>query len=267
MNTTWEVITPELAKRYLEHNIGNRPIDMVLVKAFAEDMKNGRWLPTTDDIGFDVNGRCINGQHRLTACVLGGVPFSVGVKRNLPEQSFTVIDKGRRRSLAQTLQLMGLSSAHNIVAIWHMHLYYVNSGDKALNMHIIKTFSDAEKQEQILANNDRLQNTWSKVASAYKKYGLITPGILGGLHFTVSRTMPKQADEFVERLGSGVDLEVNDPILILRNRLTRRADERNKERHEVLMAYYAKVWNAFVTGTPMRQIKWMRSELFPALIR
>ena len=54
-SVTIELITPEVAARYLERNVGNRPISMNQVYNFARLMEEGKWHFNGDAIRFDTN--------------------------------------------------------------------------------------------------------------------------------------------------------------------------------------------------------------------
>lgn len=71
-----EIITPELAKKYLGGNEGNRKIRPQVVAAYMADMLNGNWNDSPDivtPIMISREGRLIDGQHRLTAVSMTGL--------------------------------------------------------------------------------------------------------------------------------------------------------------------------------------------------
>jgi hypothetical protein len=78
------MVTPELAKQWLEANTHNRPLSEELVIAYMVDMLDGRWQYNGDAIRFDHTGRLIDGQHRLHACIEAGVPFETDSSRAGP---------------------------------------------------------------------------------------------------------------------------------------------------------------------------------------
>lgn len=69
------LITPEVANRMLDRNTGNRSIRASVARRYAEEMKRGSWRETGDPIRVSVNGNLIDGQHRLHAITLSGVPL------------------------------------------------------------------------------------------------------------------------------------------------------------------------------------------------
>jgi len=88
-----ETITPETARRYLDASTGNRPLRASKIESLSERLRSGAWIIGDQAITFDVNGRLINGHHRLTACVATGVPFKTFVTRGLPPESYYIIDE------------------------------------------------------------------------------------------------------------------------------------------------------------------------------
>lgn len=58
-------VTPEMAAKWLEGNVLNRPLKQAHVDRLAREMAAGRWRLTHQGIAFDVSGCLIDGQHRL----------------------------------------------------------------------------------------------------------------------------------------------------------------------------------------------------------
>ena len=83
LTVTVEDITPEQAASYLENNAKHRPIKQKKVDAYVSEMVNGQWQLNGKSIIFDSNGRLMNGQHRLSACVQSGVTLRILVGRGV----------------------------------------------------------------------------------------------------------------------------------------------------------------------------------------
>jgi hypothetical protein len=73
----WMTVTPDQALKWLEDtNTNNRSVRDIHVQRLASDMKNGKWRGFNGEaIRFDSLGRLVDGQHRLWACTVAGVPF------------------------------------------------------------------------------------------------------------------------------------------------------------------------------------------------
>lgn len=103
-----ELVTPEKASNYLAQNFDeNRTKSKLWVKELVKEMKNDLFRLSVDAIGFDVNGRLINGQHRLTAVIESGRPQQFIVARNLQPETAQLIDVGKKRTMAQRITIGG----------------------------------------------------------------------------------------------------------------------------------------------------------------
>lgn len=93
-----EWITPEIAKVFLEGNEINRNISKKGCGGIVRDLKNGLWdIGATPEITFDVTGRLLDGQYRLTAIIESGVPAALTVHRGAPIGTH-IFDVGTKRS-------------------------------------------------------------------------------------------------------------------------------------------------------------------------
>lgn len=99
------MMTPEIAQQLLDNRAPNRGIRSSTVKRYLRDIEGGRWLLSPQCILIDTQGRLIDGQHRLSAIVAGGVPVPVVVCVNVPDGVFGVIDEGTKRSSADVLRI------------------------------------------------------------------------------------------------------------------------------------------------------------------
>lgn len=107
MNSEIMVITPEMASEWLKNNPNNRPINMRDVTAMINTIKAGRFVLTHQGIAFDEDGRLIDGQHRLTAIALAGIPVTMMVSTNVPRQNMTAVDAGRGRNKVDRDTIIG----------------------------------------------------------------------------------------------------------------------------------------------------------------
>ena len=104
-----ETITPEIARRLLDTQIVNRRLNPGRVNTYANDMKNGRWTESPEPICINQNGQLNNGQHRLQAVIVSGMPVVMSVAYDVPDEA--VLDRGLPRSLGDSLYMRGLIDA------------------------------------------------------------------------------------------------------------------------------------------------------------
>lgn len=107
IETRWELVTPPMAESYLKANTRNRRMIDDLAKRYAMDLKQGQWSITHQGVAFSVSGALVDGQHRLAAIIIAGVPSWLLVTRGLSEDSIEVLDRGAARNLVHVMQIMG----------------------------------------------------------------------------------------------------------------------------------------------------------------
>lgn len=121
----WLVVTPELAQKWLTNNVRNRSIREDVVRAYARDMVNGRWVYTHQGLAFNDKDELIDGQHRLRAVILANVEVRMMVTFGLPAEieghemtTMDAVDRGATRSVADQLKIQhGLKNGSVIASI------------------------------------------------------------------------------------------------------------------------------------------------------
>lgn len=69
MRVNAELVTPEMATRWLQGMAPNRKLKRSQVDELKASMLGGQWVQNGDTIKFGKDGRLIDGQARLTALV------------------------------------------------------------------------------------------------------------------------------------------------------------------------------------------------------
>ena len=113
-------IMPESAEELLRRNLpgANRKASLSTIIYYAHQMKAGEWPLTGQPLIFDADGKLVDGQHRLWACLLAGVPFTTFVVTDIPTNPrlFAYIDNSRSRSPANALQTAGFNGVSSTIA-------------------------------------------------------------------------------------------------------------------------------------------------------
>lgn len=105
ISSSIEMITPALARLYLDKNTRNRPIKSTVVSRYALEMKEGNWEFTHQGIAFDSEGVLLDGQHRLEAIMLSGSSVPMLVTRGIKSESQLIMDDHAKRNTADALSL------------------------------------------------------------------------------------------------------------------------------------------------------------------
>lgn len=123
-----EFVTPEMAKKYLEKNIPNRPFSAAHAASLSRDIKAGKWQLTHQGIAFDENGFLIDGQHRLNAIILAGVGIYMFVTRQLSAGAKLNVDNHKARKPSHSLSIArGTRITDDRIAIIKAAIAYCNN--------------------------------------------------------------------------------------------------------------------------------------------
>ena len=260
MNVNLMTITPEWAQKTLdEKNTGNRPMNKSHVKALAKEMLRGTWKVNGDTICLN-GSKLIDGQHRLAAVALSGVPITSLVVEGLPSDVFDTKDVGKRRSAADTLGTRGEQNACRLAASLVMIDRYVTC-----RMGRSVEYSNTEIEELL----EKYPEARNSVQTSTATKGLIFPSVLDACHYLFSRKDPELADEFVAKVLRGTGLEEGTPWYVLRERLVSNSLSKAKLSRTYMMALCIKAWNHARAGNKVKALRWREDgkavESFPVV--
>lgn len=109
------LVTPEVARKWLDFNWDNRHCSDGFVKQYVETMKRDEWVTTTHGVSLGVaDGKpvLLDGQTRLAAVVHSGMAVALCVAyypdEDLSTSAREAFDRGRQRSLCDVATLSGV---------------------------------------------------------------------------------------------------------------------------------------------------------------
>ncbi len=105
MKTEIVMVTPTLAKKWLERNVENRDIRPSVVAGLAAAIQRGEWVLSHQGIAFSKSGWLIDGQHRLLAIVEANRSVQMTVTHDVDDEAFKVMDIGVKRSVSDVLHI------------------------------------------------------------------------------------------------------------------------------------------------------------------
>lgn len=207
MKSQIELVTPAKAREMLESNTNNRRVRVAWVSNLATMIQNGEWIVTHQGVAFDVNGRLVDGQHRLMAIVQANKPVKVMVSRGLPSETYKYVDGGRPRTYSDRTTLME-DPRDNVIANKLVWAYLCS----AKQMHSNITISLIEDTYLELADGiSEMIPFWRKAVRR------ITISHVGAAIAVMCIKHPNEGKEFAHKLTSGTQLESTSPVLNLRN--------------------------------------------------
>jgi hypothetical protein len=130
-------VTPELATKWLANPARNRtvgPTGLRNVHRYARDMISDRWKQTYEPVRFDVEGKLMDGQHRMLAVIEAKRPVEFLVVKGLDGGVITCIDVGLIRKVAQILQIEGFENTFKMASCIAMVDSILNGGRRTLSV-------------------------------------------------------------------------------------------------------------------------------------
>jgi hypothetical protein len=259
------LIGPSEAKFLLKFNVRNRKMKDYHLNALSNDMSTrsnwnpdkSPWIYNAQSIEFDVNGNQINGQNRLTSIVKTGKIIPMKLFINVNSEAFKVYDTGANKNATSVLSKLGVKNPAMIAKTTKM--YNAHKTGKGFSENVVK-------QSRRSMSNEDVYNTYMtdsmivksvKFAKKYTKgFGkVLSSSDVSGFHRILSEKSQEDADEFIEKLCTGLGLESGSPILALRKRLIKHKNDENyhlTSKNISLLVRHA--WNKFRRGEKIKHL-------------
>lgn len=254
-------VTPAMAREWLGSQMRNRRIKAGNVKRWAQDMREGRFNATVQPLIFDVNGRLIDGQNRLTALIEADVSLPLWVAVGVPSDDRARVDLGTPRSAADVLSIEGIEITHrnHVVAMARMAMGYETVPHLVWGATSV-TASVPELVAEVTKHLPLYQGavTYSTAVQALSLGGgaWLTPTAHGTLSVLVAwhSASAELWEEYHAGIATGAGMSIGDPRLTLRNSRVPGALAAGTWRRQAQLMASIKVWNAWVRGERLSKI-------------
>lgn len=249
-------VNPQKAEAWLATNIANnRRISRGRVKLYASDMIAGRWHGDNGEtIKFDVNGRLIDGQHRLLAVVESGRSVDMLVFEGVDPDSVHTIDQGRARSANDMLVMNGEANSRVLSASAKITLNYLDGLGP----------NRAQSTPAVIAFTNEFAGLRAYAGECQKLFGQMPPSPVAAVCFLASAdgTRVDQIKSFIEGLASGANLPEGDPRLAFRQAIQSMKSRTHHTKsldQTFVFQLAARSWNNYVDGRTLTQTRFSRS--------
>ncbi len=258
-----ETITPERAVQLLENNPSNRRIRQTRVNLYAEAIRNGQWRITGETIKVG-NGKLIDGQHRLWACIEAGVPFDTYIVYGVEDDAMTYIDSGLPRSMSDVIDLGGFDYTTHRAAVARLLIGWESGTMQNTNKWAL-TATRGAILDVVRDRHDEMGNAIRTAFNVHKYVGGQI-GPIAAFLVKINEIDPAKATEFTERWVNGDMLAADDPIRALRRWVTSRTITKKRTTTTESLTAMSKAWNAFVEGGTIKKMIIKVKEPVPTLV-
>jgi hypothetical protein len=247
MRIKQENISPNLASEILAKQAKNRTMRATHIKRLAGDMIAGRWEDNGETIKIDVEGKLIDGQHRLKAIIKSGVTLPLFVARDVPKGVIHTVDTGATRGVADALKIADYHAPTLLAAAARQVMRYHENGVVDPG-RMPKAVSSSEAIAFIEAH-PRINEG---ISLTYSERHFLSPAYFAALYAMIEESWEPKFFSFFDKAAKGVGIEEGCPTMYLRNDIIKMR-ERNEMRKTGQVFYvFIRYWNTFTKGTSLR---------------
>src|SRR6266436_233722 len=191
-------ITAAIAETVLrDFNRNNRPAKPSKIKQFASDMAAGNWPLTGDTIKFSTDGRLLDGQNRLKACVKCAIAFRTHVAFGIEDEAFVRLDQGRNRTGSDALVIAGYQNTAALSsAVRWAHLIETGRAKQR------DSYTPAETLRLLRERYSDLPSFVSQARSIYSTTGQPI-SLITAILYLFNKANPTKATEFAAAWEAG----------------------------------------------------------------
>lgn len=249
----WREFSPEECRRIvMDHNPNNRTLSEAVSSGYAREMREGRWDEHNGQtIVMTPGGDIIDGQHRMWAAVLAGLPLRTFVVTTRSERAFATLDQHSRRTAAAVCQMAGIAPGDTYRAVAAARIVLACRRfvlPKSSGCQYAKTKFSAAYLLDMIPHMEGLE---PMLDIATKDRAVPTPlvGVCAWL-YEHNRT---KATEFAHGTMSGANLAADDARFHLRNRVF--MDPLVRRERNLVVAFSLHAWNRWTKGESVAQLK------------
>ena len=245
-----KTITPAVAQAMLQTSaeLGaiNRKLNNRHVELYANEIRANRWKLNGDAIRLDADGRILDGQHRLHACVLAGIPFQTIVMTGVEADTFDTMDCGRVRTTSQVLQLADVKYNALIASIIRGSSDIRSVGHTDMKE---KRLSNTAALADYNANADLYNRAAAVSAAAVSESHSMTPKLAGSVYYYLVHDL-KQDEAKVEKFIREIcSFDTSSNGIIDKLRKWNLANRTVKVSERTRLGYTILTWNAWISGS------------------
>ncbi|MFC4328302.1 hypothetical protein ACFPC0_10740 [Streptomyces andamanensis] len=263
-----EIITPLRAVDLLVNNAAyQRKMDEKKVRDYAAAMRRREWmLNPADPICIDVNGRTANGQHRLQACIEAEVPFPCWVAYDTPEETYAIMDRGKKRTTSDMLHGAGeintgfLASVARLAYLWfNVEQDQWRSVPEVTEAQVFATLESHPNLRESVKYGRFSKMRVSTTASMLAHY--LISRKMGGDHRLVTRWYKAVSEMDLNRGEPGHTLGLY--FMQTAPAAKRRTALHGRDKRDLEMYLIIQAWNNTCLGKEVRSVAWKTDFVIP----
>jgi hypothetical protein len=246
-----EDISPAKAHLYLAAAGPNRTVRKAAVTQYASDMAAGLWRQTGQGIIFDIEGRLMDGQHRLQAIIQSNRTVKMTVVRGVSPSAMPMIDVGLKRTVGDSLGIAGVTNAAQVAAVARLALGY------DMESFAKWTLRDLSSPQVNAYANEHLAGLEHAVlrAAQLRSYFPVSQSVLGAAIFIFNRIDPEACETFLTGVSNMQASYEGDPRIALIRRLQSIRNMKVIASSSQLLDVFIQCWNSWRKEEPRALVR------------
>jgi hypothetical protein len=197
-----QIISPDRAKQLATQFFATSKVSSTLVRAYADDIRHGRWLLNGASIVLSSEGKVLDGRARILACIEAGRPFETLIVEGVDPDAFETMDALRKRTLADVLTIRQIQHGRALAAalriIWGYRVRTLPSPRQPSSMTLLGLIEDhPEIRDSILPS--------------LRSAPLLPHGSGLALHYLFGLGDPAKCDTFFSELSNETLSDLHSP--------------------------------------------------------
>lgn len=262
-------LTPQLAELCLAKNTNNREMKRPLVEKKKSDITTGRFKDYCSSVVVSKNEVLLDGQHTCLAVLETGIPVNVTFHTGREDADWLAFDSGSQRTVGQMLQHEGIKNYNDIgtlaraTMIWRETGYPIKAGAGRVKKNFTSTGAVVE---YALEHGDELHEAAAAGRHLHGALPAISRCDYGALYLVLGDANLALRDLFFEEVvgGHAANGTATAALRKVYLRLIGKSFDRRPSAI-VTLAMTIKVWNHWIDGQSVKQVKWNQSEDFPTI--
>jgi len=243
------LVSPDVARRWLQANTVNRKVRDGSVNMYARDMIEGRWTISESAICFSPDNKLLNGQHRLRAVIKANASIPMLVMFGVHESAMGNMDSGAKRSISDDLGFRGEAQTPLLAATVKLAMLYTDG--RIYRDNKMQRSSPAAVRA-FLDENPDLRDAVS-VSHRFRTTGLL-PTVQAVGYWLTAQLDSDDAMEFLRQLNTRTNLPAGSPVLALDSRLRQVRYNRTHLTHRDALGLFIKSWNHWRAGRSVKTV-------------
>lgn len=191
--------TPEMSKRIVQGQLGNRFVRRDLVLRYADVIGRGEWVLNGETIKFDKNGGLLDGQHRLLGCAAAGKSFKSLVAYGVARAAIDTIDVGSRRTVSDILSMQGEIATMSLGAILTLVWRHRNGH---LGMRGWASRPEPHVLLGMIKEEPEIRDA-AKIAAMIRNHLSVRTSVTGAAYHLFRKVSKREADHFIHIMKTG----------------------------------------------------------------